>query len=161
MQKLTESKLFMWRACMTIFHLDGKITPAEQKWAEEKINSLPISREEKDILRADFKSPPALKSLIPKITHPPDKAFLLHMVNVLGHLDGEFHESEKQLFSSLQNEIMGCLDMSAIERDVQKMEADSYDKKAVFAINNRSSLFEHVYKNARLNLNLGDKKLPK
>ncbi|MEK6624204.1 MAG: hypothetical protein AABY86_04505 [Bdellovibrionota bacterium] len=161
MAKLSESKLSMWRACMAVFHLDGKITSTEKKWAEEKINSLPISKEEKDILRADFLAPPALKSLVAKITHKPDKAFLLHMINVLGHLDGEFHESEKQVFGALQSEIMGGLDMPALESEVKKMEEDSYDEKVVFAIHNKASLFEHVYKSACQSLNPGDKKYPK
>ena len=133
----------MWRACMTVFHLDGKISAMEKQWAEDKINSLPISNEEKDILRNDFKTPSSLKTLIPKITHPPDKAFLLHMINVLGHLDGEFHESERQVFLTLQKEIMGGLKMSNIEDEVKKMEEESY------AINNKASLLEHVFKKAR------------
>jgi hypothetical protein len=160
-KSLTESKFAMWRACMGVVHLDGKVTPEEQKWAKDKMDFIPFSDEQKNILLGDLQGGLELSNVISQVTDRKDKIFLLHMVRTIGHLDGDFSSSEKKAFQKLEEVILANLDLGAIESEIAAMEKESYHEDNVYKQTNEHSLLEKMYLGAQKYSNPGDYKLPK
>jgi hypothetical protein len=121
----------MWRASMSVIHIDGSVSKEEETWALSKISNLPFNEDQKETLRKDLANGPDICALLPLITHRPDMAFLLHLVRTVGHLDGVYNEGEKKLFSKLEKTILEGLDLSALESQIKNMEENSYLPKGV------------------------------
>ncbi len=142
MSELNDSKFNMWRAAIAIIHVDGKISIEEQSWAKEKISSLSLSDSQKSTLENDLANGLEVEPLLPLITHKPDRAFLLHLCRTIGHLEGDYSDSEKEAFRYLEKEILKDINLAPIEAEVQKMEELSNKNK--LEIDNKSSIFENV-----------------
>lgn len=142
MSEINESKFNMWRAALSTIHVDGKVSVEEWSWAKNKIESLPLSEEQKAVLENDIKSPVSMESIIPKIEKKSDLAFVLHLIRTIGHLDEVYSDAERETFKSLEQEVMSGLDIEAIEKEVVKMEEDSYKLK--LEVSNKDSIFATV-----------------
>ncbi|MBK24257.1 MAG: hypothetical protein CME70_09685 [Halobacteriovorax sp.] len=142
MSELSESKFNMWRAAFSIIHVDGKVSIEEQAWAKEKLSSLPLSNSQKSTLELDLVKGAKVEELLPSITHKPDRAFLLHLCRTIGHLEGDYSDSEKEAFKYLEKEILKDIDLAPIEAEVQKMEELSNKNK--LEIDNKHSILENV-----------------
>jgi hypothetical protein len=157
---LTESKFAMWRACMAVIHLDGKVTAEEKAWAEGKINNIPFSEDQKNILISDLEGAIELSGVIANVTDKKDKAFLLHMVRTIGFLDGDFSASEKRAFQKLEGAILNNLDLKSIHAEITQMEKESYELDTVYKQMNEHSLLEKMYRGAQKFSSGGDYKYP-
>jgi|SaaInlStandDraft_2_1057019.scaffolds.fasta_scaffold128081_2 tellurite resistance protein len=157
---LTESKFNMWRACIAIIHLDGKITPEEKEWAEEKIKLIPFNADQENILIGDLQGGVELSSVILKVEDKKDKAFLVHMVRVIGFIDGDFSSSEKRACEKLEQAILKNIDLAPLEQEIKEMEKESYHKSNVYQQTNKKSKFEHMYLTMKKYMNPGDYKFP-
>lgn len=156
---LTDSKFNMWRACMAVVRLDGKVTTDEMDWVVEKLKLIPFSDAQRKILEEDFKVGTSASSLIEKITDKKDRAFLLHMIRVIGHLDNDFSDEEKQLFKTLNDAIMMKLDLKALEATIAQIELDSYREDVVFQ-NQSGTRLEQLFRTFQKLHNPGDYKFP-
>lgn len=141
---MNEDKYLMWRACISIVHLDGKVTDEERAWAEERIENLPFLEEQRKQLLKDLNTPEEKTiELFEALKSPADKAFVLHMIRTIGHEDGEFSAEEKAAFKKIQSEIESRVDISEMEKKIIKMEEDSsrysYEIHGAKAIVNRFS----------------------
>lgn len=138
------SKFAMWRACIATMHIDGEISARERDWMRDKIDSLPLSTDQKMTLINDLRGGANVDSLVPFITDNNDRAFLLHLMRVIGHLDGDFSEHEKAAFNRLQKLVLARLNLDEISTQAQKFEDDSYKN---VELDNRHSLFEAAFRN--------------
>lgn len=141
---INSSKISMWRACISVVHLDGRLSTDEDHWVKQKIQSLPLSSEQKAILEGDLANGLDFDKVIQNITEPKDKAFLLHLVRVISYLDGDFSSDEKQAYAKLEKIVLGRLDLAKFEEQAQAIEDASYKN---VPLDNKSSLFEAVIKN--------------
>lgn len=123
---MNEDKYLMWRACISIVHLDGKVTEEERAWAEERIENLPFLDEQRKQLLKDLNTPEEnTVALFDDLKSPSDKAFVLHMIRTVGHQDGDFSEEEKATFKKIQDEIEKRVDVKALEKKIVDMEEES------------------------------------
>lgn len=141
---INSSKFSMWRACISVVHLDGRLSTDEDYWVKQKIQSLPLSNEQKATLEGDLANGLDFDKVIQNITEPKDKAFLLHLVRVISYLDGDFSSDEKQAYAKLEKIVLGRLDLAKFEEQAQAIEDASYKN---VPLDNKSSLFEAVIKN--------------
>ncbi len=159
-KSLTDSKFQMWRGCMAIILIDGKIDPKEEDWIEKKLKLIPFSAEQMTILLRDIKTGVQLSHLIPLITDKRDRAFLLHNIRVLGHIDGHFDNKEKEAFKNLENQILKGLDLDAISLEIEEMEKESYNENEVFKVDNEAVVSERLLKSFMKFISPGDYKFP-
>lgn len=138
------SKFAMWRACIAVMHLDGEISAHERDWMRDKIDNLPLSLDQKMTLINDLRGGACLDSLIPFITDGNDRAFLLHLMRIISHLDGDFSDHEKEAFSRLEKLVLSRLNLEKISEQAQKFEDESYEN---VEMDNRNSLFEAAFGN--------------
>lgn len=158
---MDSSKFAMWRACMAILHLDGIVTAKEKAWAQDRIKALPLSDDQRKILTGDLASSPDVSTFMSEITRPADRAFLLHMIRTLGHLDGDFSAQEQKSYKALEEAILGKINLKAHEEHAHAMEHNSYHEDEVYKVHNKASLFE-AFSNSLLKwANGGTHKFPK
>ena len=138
------SKFAMWRACIAVMHLDGRVSAHERDWMRDKLDTLPLSNDQKMTLINDLRGGANLDNLVPFITEAKDRAFLLHLIRVIGHLDNDFSDAEKEAFNKLEQLVLARLNLDELQVQAQKFEDDSYSNNE---LDNRSSMFEAVFKN--------------
>lgn len=138
------SKFAMWRACIAVMHLDGEISSHERDWMRDKIDSLPLSTDQKMTLINDLRGGASLDNLVPFITDENDRAFLLHLMRIVAHLDGKFSDKEKAAYSRLEKLVLARLNLDEIATQAQKFEDESYEN---VELDNRHSLFEAAFRN--------------
>lgn len=158
--QMTESKFQMWRACMAVIWVDKKISQEELKWAQEKINTLPFSQVQRATLEADLKNGVEFYDACQGITDKIDRAFLLHMIRVLGNLDKDYSIKEKEIYQALEAVVLKGLDLKEMTAKIEKMELDSYHENEVYKTHNSQSLFEKVHHAFQKYSNPGDYKFP-
>jgi len=135
---MDKSKFSMWRASFAFCHVDSTLSVEEKEWIEAKLKSLPFTKEEQDIIRADIKNPPKVEELFLEISNPVDKGFLVNEMRKLAHLDDNFSQSEKEKISKIQNAIMSKINLAELEADIKRnqkepdpVEYDDFLKKFV------------------------------
>ena len=141
---INQSKFSMWRACISVVHLDGQLTTGEEHWVKDKIKSLPLSDEQRATLEKDLSHGLNFDEVIQDISEPKDKAFLLHLVRVISYLDGDFSSDEKAAYLKLEKAVLSRLDLAQFERQAKEIEDASYEN---IPLNNKSSVFEAAIKN--------------
>ena len=136
-QELDSSKFAMWRAAVAIFHADGEIDPEEKEWLEEKISKIGFSPEQEKILISDMNNGVSFDAMLEKVTDRKDRAFLLHLVRTVGHLDGEYCSHEKEKYKELHQKVLGNLDLGQLEADIVE---SSYDHQKSISSDKKHSL---------------------
>ncbi len=144
MQEVNDSKFNMWRASMAVIYLDGRVTKEEEAWAESKIQDLPFSSAQRNIIHGDLTHGLSIDKVLPLITHKPDIAFLLHLIRTIGHIDGCYDASEKEAFKKLEEKIIKGLDLEALEEQVRTMEEQSYIPKKEELVNKSSLIIRTI-----------------
>jgi hypothetical protein len=157
---LTESKFNMWRACIAILVIDNKLDSKEKDWFEAKLKHIPFNDEQLSRLHNDLVDKVSFLEIIPAITDKRDRAFLLHQIRVLGHIDGRFDESERSAFKNLEKIIIEKLDVEGIRAEIEALEVSSYHEDEVYKVDNEHSAVEGLYKSFLKFLNPGDYKFP-
>ena len=92
---MDSSKFNLWRACFAFCQVDSELAKKEKLWLENKSESLNFTAEQKSILLNDLNFPPEINSLLPLITKPSDRAFLIDQMRVLAHIDGRMSQAEQ------------------------------------------------------------------
>lgn len=160
MEPMSESKFNMWRSCVAVVHLDKIVTNEEKKWVEDKSKNLPLSQEQRNILRNDLETGLHFEEAFKKISEKKDLAFLLNTMRVIGFLDKDFSAVEKEKFKKLEDIILKGIDLISIEKEVRDMEIQSYHEDEVYEVANRSSMFEKIHMAFMKFINPGDYKFP-
>lgn len=111
---MDDSKFNLWRATFSFCFVDGFLSPEESTYIEEKLKTLPFSPKEKEILMSDLKSPPEVEKLLPLITRPADRGFLINNVRLLSKVDG-LTDFEKEKIQILQERVISKLNFDAVD----------------------------------------------
>ena len=158
---MNEDKFNLWRATFSLIHIDGKVTTEEANWYKDRLDSLPLSEEQKTTVMGDFMSQRGIEELLDKVTDKGDRAFLLHQVRVVSHIDGHFSAEEKKFFKELEAQIMGNLNLEPLVSQIEEMEREDYREDNVYSVDNEHSFFEVIHKGFLRFINPGDYKFPK
>src|SRR5690606_16630006 len=97
------SKFNLWRACFSFCQVDSVLAAEEKKWMDEKSSTLKFTDEQRATLLRDLNNPPSLDEILPLITKPSDRAFLVHQMRVLAHIDGDFSRREAENLEKIKN----------------------------------------------------------
>lgn len=157
---MDDSKFNLWRACFSFCFIDGFLDPSEQKWIEDKLNSLKFSDEQKKTLMSDLKNPPAIDKLLPLITKPADRGFLVNNLRQLSKLDKVLSNSENQKIQAVNQAVISKIDMVGLEKFIEADEKASYHEDEVYKVHNKGSYIESTIKGLLKILNPGDYKFP-
>lgn len=155
------SKFNLWRACFSFCQIDSKLAEQERKWLEEKAAFLKLSAEQKKTLLNDINNPPNLTSILPLITKPSDRAFLVDQMRVLAYIDGNLSPVEKAKIDEVKNLVLSKVNLTELEQKIAQDEMASYHEDEVYKVDNESSFFERLHRYAQKVINPGDYKLPK
>lgn len=157
---MNDSKFNMWRACVATILIDGRINPEEDLWLKDHLENLPFSEDQKKRIENDIEDGVKFSDVVSKITDKKDRAFLVHQIRVISHLDHDFSDEEKQLLKTFEKHVLSGLNLPEIEAQIAQMEKDSYHEDEVYKTDNPSSVFESTTKAFLKFVNKGDYKLP-
>ena len=157
---MDSSKFNLWRACFAFCQVDSDLAKKEKSWIENKSESLKFTPEQKSILLSDLKSPPDINALLPLITKPSDRAFLVDQMRVLSHLDGTLSQVELTKIQEIKEIVLSKINQTALEQTIAADERASYHEDEVYKVDNESSFFERLHRFAQKVVNPGDSKFP-
>lgn len=157
---MDDSKFNLWRATFSFCFIDGFLSPEETGYIEDKLTHLKFTADQKKILMGDLKAPPAIDKLLPLITSPADRGFLVNNVRILSKLDG-LSPQEKEKIKSIHDKVMAKIDLTKVTETVAKDEMDSYSEAEVYQVHNKNLYSERIIKGLMKALNPGDHKFPK
>lgn len=158
---MDSSKFNLWRACFSFCQVDEKLAAEEKEWLEEKSEMLKCTPEQKKILLSDLRNPPDIESILPQITKPSDRAFLVDQMRVLAFIDGQASPVEKAKIEKVKSIVLSKINLTALEQQIADDEMASYHEDEVYRTDNEASFFERLHRYAQKTLNPGDYKLPK
>lgn len=158
---MDSSKFNLWRAAMAFTMVDKTLASQEQEWIKSKFEILKFTKEQTDILLNDAKNPPELESLLPLITKPSDRAFLIDQMRHLSKIDGHLAPSEKEKIEKLKEIVLSKINLPELENLIAADEKASYHEDEVYKVNNPGSIFESIIRSIQKTANPGDYKMPK
>ncbi|PZO89114.1 MAG: hypothetical protein DI626_00170 [Micavibrio aeruginosavorus] len=100
-QAVGESRFNMWRAVVSMIHVDGVVTPHEVNCIIEFTRDIPFSDEQRRIIDADISSPQMVKDLFAAISSPRDREYFFHLARAVSWSDGDLDEKEEALLREL------------------------------------------------------------
>jgi hypothetical protein len=118
---MDSSKFNLWRACFSFCFIDGFLSPAEERWIEEKLTTLPFSADQRTQLMSDLKAQPNIAELLPLITRPADRGFLVNHLRMLAQLDGALSEAEVDKIHKVTGMVMQKIDLSGLEQQLSEI----------------------------------------
>lgn len=157
---MDNSKFNLWRATFSFCFIDGFLSPEETAFIEEKVKVLPFTKEQKEILMKDLNFPPSIDKLLPLITSPADRGFLINNIRLLSRIDN-LSPVEKAKIDELTGEVLKKINLSAVTKEVESDEMASYHEDEVFGVVNKNLYSERIIQKLMKKLNPGDHKLPK
>jgi hypothetical protein len=157
---MDSSKFHLWRACFSFCQVDNKLAVKEKQWLEQKAESLKFTSEQKEQLFKELQHPSELSEILPLITRPSDRAFLVDQMRVLAHIDGELSDIEKNKIQEIRKLVLARVNLTDLENKIALDEMASYHEDEVYKVNNKDSFFERLHRYAQKVVNPGDYKLP-
>ena len=121
---MEDSKFNLWRATFSFCFVDGFLSPEETSFIEEKVKALPFSKEQKEILMKDLSFPPSIDKLLPLITAPADRGFLINNIRLLSRIDN-LSPAEKVKIESLTQEVLKKINLAGLETESLALEINS------------------------------------
>ncbi|MDD0853593.1 hypothetical protein HBN50_10810 [Halobacteriovorax sp. GB3] len=116
---MTESKFNMWRGTIALAYIDSELTKEERSWIQDHLRKIPFSQSQWEILAKDLEEGLKLDDILPLITEPKDRAFLLNFANQLFREDG-IVPIEKKTYENLEKKIMQGIDILSITNKIEK-----------------------------------------
>lgn len=139
---MDNDKFQMWRTAIATVFLDKKLAVQEKSWVEEKLATLKFSPEQKEIIEQDLTQETDLVQLFEGVEKPQNRSFVIHLMRVISHLDGDFDSQEERVLNKIRQEVLGKIDLSSFETELNKIDREMDDIK----VYNKSSIFEKVFK---------------
>ena len=109
----------------------------------------------------DLVSPADFSSILPLITKPADRGFIVNHVRMLAQIDGTFSPEEKEKIENVRGTVLTKLDMDDLNSIIAADEKASYHEDEVYKVDNKHSYIEYVVKGLIKIFNPGDYKFPK
>ncbi|MES2526981.1 MAG: hypothetical protein V4598_07825 [Bdellovibrionota bacterium] len=157
---MENSKFNLWRATFSFCFVDGFLSQEESNYIEEKVKALPFSPEQKKILMGDLMAPPGINQLLPLITSPADRGFLINNIRLLSRID-TLSPDEKVKIETLTQEVLSKINLAGLTKDAEAAEIQSYHEDEVFAVANKNLYSERLIMKLMKLMNPGDYKFPK
>lgn len=157
---MDNSKFNLWRATFSFCFVDDFLSPEETSFIEEKVKALSFTKEQKEMLMNDLKNPPSIEKLLPLITSPADRGFLINNIRLLSRIDN-LSPVEKMRIEELKNKILSKIDLAAVTKEVHDDEMRSYHEDEVYGVVNKNLYSEALVKKLMKLMNPGDYKFPK
>jgi uncharacterized membrane protein YebE (DUF533 family) len=121
---MDESKFQLWRASFAFCFLDGILDEKEKLWIQDKMTSLPFNENQKQQLLKELKNPPALVNILPLITKPADRGFLINHIRFLASLDKVITKQEKAKIENLLQQVFKQIDEAQLMNQLSAWEKD-------------------------------------
>jgi hypothetical protein len=157
---MDKNKFNLWRASFSFCFVDGFLSSEEKSWIETKMNDLPLTPAQKSMLMNDLLNPPNISALLPQITNPVDRGFLVNNIRMLAKIDQDLNASEKAKIEQVTKEILAKIDLVQLNQVIQDDEHASYHEDEVYKIDNKHSYTEAILKRLSRFINRGDYKYP-
>jgi hypothetical protein len=157
---MDDSKFNLWRASFSFCFVDGFLSKEEHEFIEGKLKNLQFTDSQKKILMNDLVSPPDFSTILPLITGPADRGFIVNHVRMLAQIDGTFSAVEKDKVEKVRELILTKIDMDNLNLIIAADEKASYHEDEVYKVDNKHSYIEKVVKGLLKILNPGDYKYP-
>jgi len=132
----------------------------EEAWINNKLQTLPFTKEQIETLKKDLSNPPEIETLLPLITKPADRGFLVNHIRILSKIDNEISETERKQIQQIHDQVMKKVDLPKLNSLIAEDEKASYHEDEVYKVDNKHSFIEKLFKGLQKNLNPGDYKFP-
>ncbi len=143
---MDSSKFHLWRACVSFCHVDKVLGEKERAWIESKSETLSFTPEQKAIILRDLVNPPRIMELLPLITKPSDRAFLVDQMRVLAYIDGTLDQEEKKKIEEIKGLLLSKINLTSLEKEIAQIENSFYDEDEVYKVHNKASFLESFHK---------------
>ncbi len=157
---MEDSKFNLWRATFSFCFVDGFLSPEETSFIEEKVKALPFSPVQREILMKDLSFPPSIDMLLPLITAPADRGFLINNIRLLSRIDN-LSPAEKVKIETLTQEVLKKINLPGLTKEAQAIEINSYHEDEVYAVANKNLYSEQLIQKLMKVRNPGEFKFPK
>lgn len=157
---MDSSKFNLWRACFAFCQVDLELARKEKEWIQNKLTNLEFTQDQMATLQSDIKSPPDITTILPLITKPSDRAFLVDQMRVLAHIDGSFSQQERLKIEEIKNLVLSKVNLTELEQKIADDERASYHEDEVYKSYNKDSIFESLHRYLQKTINPGDYKFP-
>lgn len=154
---MNQSKFYLWRACFSFCFVDGFLSPEEKAWVDEKLNMINFSDSQKQTLIKDLVSPPDIDQLLPLVTSPADRGFLVNHIRLLSKIDKTISEAEKKKIEMIEKAVLSKIDLKSLQGQVAQVETEEDE----FFVHNKHSYVEKVLKGLMRKMGPEDYKQPR
>ena len=117
---MNESRFYMWRAVFALAHADGVVTQQERDFIEGYIGRLPLSDEQKEIMRADLQTPQSINEMLIGVRDKNDHADFFQFAQMIIWCDGDQAEQEKAIIDRLMSEQMNKFNKAEIAEGLRQ-----------------------------------------
>jgi hypothetical protein len=118
---ITDSEFHMWRALLAFAFVDKVLSVEEQAVLRAHVTRDELTPHQRKILKADFKSPPNVKTMYKKITAPEDQVRFCVLARALVWCEGDMDKQEEYILKHL-----GCLDSDEGRKTLSQSRDDVY-----------------------------------
>ncbi len=143
---MDDSKFNLWRATFSFCFVDGFLSPEESAYVSDKLKILPLTEDQKKTLMSDLNSPPNIDKLLPLITKPADRGFLINHIRLLAKIDN-LTDGEKAKIKVLEESVLSRVNLKELNDAIEANEQMSYHDEEVFRVHNKNLYSERVIKN--------------
>lgn len=119
--RLTDSRLAMWRAVLAMAHADGVVMPKEAEFGALYMDRAGASDEQREILREDLQNPQDPAEMFAQIAEPSDKADFFEFARALLWCDGDFSAQEEAIVERLQKNHIDSLRPEKLVADLRAL----------------------------------------
>ena len=103
-QQVNESRFHIWRGVVAMAHADGVVTPHEMSFINDYVTDMPFSKNQRDILSDDLRTPKDIHEIFAKIETSQDKKDFFALARALSWCDGDYDAQEKYIIETLEKE---------------------------------------------------------
>lgn len=128
MTTITSSKYAMLQGIVELAWVDGKVTDEECARLNDFLDSTQfITDSQRDSLKARLNTKHELDidAIWEQITNKEDRAALLDIALSIFHADGEFCDTEREVYERLRASHMASIDLNALNQDLSQMAAEA------------------------------------
>ncbi len=100
-QAISDSRFNMWRAVVSMIHVDGIVTPHEVNCILEFTRDIPFNDEQRGVIERDISSPSPVRDLFSQISSPRDREYFFHLARAVSWSDGDLDAREEALLREL------------------------------------------------------------
>lgn len=131
--EVSESRFYMWRAIFAMAHADHEVSPKEQGFMRNVLDTENFDRQQRVILERDIETPQDPTDMFMQIAEQEDRSRFFYYARMLCWCDGSFDEQEQEIMLRLKSlhvrnvdfeRMMGALDMELADEHKDMLAQD-------------------------------------